>query len=309
MTGSLILDWAVLAVSLFNTILLLWLGLTVFLNAEARVWGIWLAAAGLLSGAVFFISHSAILGHGISSATPGLNFWWRVGWIPVAALPFVWYLVMLWYSGFWRQEGTRPAGSRLYRRHKPWLYVALAAGLAWIGFLLFFNPLPDFSQLSSDRLVLTPSIGGIPLMVLAYPVYILLCIGLSLDALYRPEPSVRLMGDLARTRARRWLISVSLILLAVGLLVGWVMVWFVRGSHQDLLSFEILETVLWFDFAIETLIAFAIVLLGQAVVTYEVFTGRSLPRRGLSQLSSAPLWNQITVAVWFSLCPCGTSGA
>ena len=30
------IDWAIMAVSLFNTILLVWLGLTVLLNAERR---------------------------------------------------------------------------------------------------------------------------------------------------------------------------------------------------------------------------------------------------------------------------------
>lgn len=56
MTGIFFLDWAVLAVSLFNTILLLWLGLTVLLNAEGRVWGICLAAGGLLLGAIFLLA-------------------------------------------------------------------------------------------------------------------------------------------------------------------------------------------------------------------------------------------------------------
>jgi hypothetical protein len=36
MTGIFILDWATLAVSLHNTILLLWLALTVWLNADRR---------------------------------------------------------------------------------------------------------------------------------------------------------------------------------------------------------------------------------------------------------------------------------
>ena len=34
MTRAFFLNWAIMAVSLFNTILLLWLGLTVLLNAE-----------------------------------------------------------------------------------------------------------------------------------------------------------------------------------------------------------------------------------------------------------------------------------
>ena len=36
MTGNLFLDWATMAVSLFNTILAFWLGLTVLLRAERR---------------------------------------------------------------------------------------------------------------------------------------------------------------------------------------------------------------------------------------------------------------------------------
>ncbi len=47
MSGNFSLDWLTLAVSLFNTILLLWLGLTVLLNAERRSWGIWMAGGGL----------------------------------------------------------------------------------------------------------------------------------------------------------------------------------------------------------------------------------------------------------------------
>ena len=65
--GTLLL-WALVGVSLFNTILLLWLGLT-----------LWLAA----------------------------------GMTPVVLLPYVWYVVLLWYNGFW----TAPAGE--LRRPEP----------------------------------------------------------------------------------------------------------------------------------------------------------------------------------------------
>ncbi|HZW04399.1 MAG TPA: hypothetical protein VFF68_10755, partial [Anaerolineaceae bacterium] len=284
MTGIFYLDWAILAVSLFNTILLLWIGLTVFLNAERRVWGIWLAAGGLILGSVFFISHTAIIGHGISPITPGLNFWWQIGWIPIAALPLAWYVVMLWYTGYWQPpEGTQAVRSRLHRRHRPWLILVLAAGLLGVSSLLIFNPLPAFSQLSAAPSGAIPTLGEIPLLVLAYPVYTLLCIGLSLDALRRPEPSGRWMGGLARDRARGWLMAVSVILLAVSLLVGWVLLWMANRPDQTLFSPGSIGVIGWFDLVIETLIAAAVILLGQAVVTYEIFTGKSLPRRGLSQ--------------------------
>jgi hypothetical protein len=86
MTGRFPLDWSILAVSLFNAILLLWLGLTALLNAQRRNWGIWLAGGGLLLGGAFFLSHSAILGQDLNQMSQGLDFWWRVGWVPVTAL-------------------------------------------------------------------------------------------------------------------------------------------------------------------------------------------------------------------------------
>lgn len=284
MTGRFSLDWAILAVSLFNTILLLWLALTVFLNAERRVWGIWFTAGGLFLGSIFFISHSAILGHGLNPVTPGLNFWWRVGWVPVAALPFAWYVVMLWYSGFWDSRSSPASGDTgLYRRQRPWFALTLLSGLFLVGLLIFANPLPSFTRLAQYRPAAVLSIGGFPVLILVYPVYTLLCMGSSLDALRHPQPSGRLMGDLARRRARRWLIAASVVLLGVGFLVGWVILWLVGNAYRGVFSSELVVGIGWIDLLIDSLIALAVLLLGQAVVAYEVFTGKTLPRRGLSQ--------------------------
>jgi signal transduction histidine kinase len=56
-------------------------------------------------------------------------------------------------------------------------------------------------------------------------------------------------------------------------------------------------TIAWFDLAIAALIALAILLLGQALVAYEVFTGKTLPRRGLLRF-----WrNAIVLAAGYAL--------
>jgi hypothetical protein len=107
MTGRFWLDWAIMAVSLFNMILLLWLGLIVLLNANRRDWGVWFMGGGLLVGALFFISHSAILGQELALNLDGLNFWWRTGWFPVTVSPFAWYVAVLWFSGFWAAPQSR----------------------------------------------------------------------------------------------------------------------------------------------------------------------------------------------------------
>ncbi len=281
MTGIFWLDWAMLAVSLFNTLLLLWLGLTVILNAERRVWGIWLSSGGLLLGAIFFISHSAILGSELSASTPGLNFWWRLGWIPVAALPFSWYLVMLWYAGYWDRSPST-ARSQLYYRQRIWFVLVVSSGAVLVCLLFFANPLPSLSELISGQIEASPVIAGIPALTLAYPLYTLLCVGLSIDALRHPEVSERLMGELARYRARRWLIATSVVLLAVSLLVGWVMVWIVNNVWRGIFTNPSIVAIGWFDLAISGLVAVSVLLLGQAVVAYEVFTGKTLPCRGLA---------------------------
>jgi signal transduction histidine kinase len=277
MTGYFFLDWLILAVSLFNTILLLWLGLTILLSAERRTWGLWLTGGSLLLGAGFFISHSAILGRSPFIGA-GMDFWWHVGWAPVIALPFAWYAVTLWYAGFWDDARTA-----LHQRHRPLLLATALFTTSLVGLLLFANPLPTFTRVAEIDLSTPLSVGGVPLLIIAYPIYILLCISLSLEALLRPGPTARVMGDLARRRARPWLVATALTLLAVSLLVAWVMLWITLNVRQRTLMNLLTDkafTVGWFDLVIATLIASATLMIGRAVVSYEVFTGKTLPRGG-----------------------------
>ncbi len=276
MSGYFWLDWAILAVSLFNTILALWLGLTLLLNADRRAWGIWLAGGGLLLGAAFFFSHTAILGLGLEFFTGWSNFWWRVGWIPVVLAPFAWYVVMLWYSGYWD-----PDSRSIRQRHRPWLIVLAVLTVSLLTWLVFANPLPAYIDMLLLNLSGAPALFGVPVLLLVYPPYILLCIGLSLDALLRPGPTLRMMGQLARQRARPWLAAASLALLGVSLLVGLAMFRVALSARQYTFDMRMEFTIAGLDLLIETLIALAISLTGQAIVSYEVFTGKALPRRGL----------------------------
>jgi signal transduction histidine kinase len=277
-TDNWLLNWALLTISLFNTIALLWLGITILLNAERRSWGLWLAAGELLLGGAFFLSHTIILGYGFETFSRGLDFWWQLGWIPVVTIPYVWYVVMLWYAGFWE-----PWSARLNRRHYPWFVITTLLALGVVILLVFANPLPSFVQIARLNLSATPALAGIPLLVLVYPVYILLCIVLSLDVLRRPAPSGRVMGDLARRRARPWLIGATITQIVVSLLVGLAMFWVISSAQNFIRNFRLDFTIATFDLVIAFLIAIAIVFLGQAVISYEVFTGKTLPRRGLKR--------------------------
>ncbi|HEY8478084.1 MAG TPA: ATP-binding protein, partial [Chloroflexota bacterium] len=169
------------------------------------------------------------------------------------------------------------------RRHQVWLGVVGLWGLLALGLLLVANPLPTVRELlDPGRISFAPA--SLPVVLLVYPAYSLLCIGLALSALRRPVASARFMGDLARRRARPWLVAASVVLLGVGLAVGGVAAWFLHGVQSqrlEVLSRETLLLLMTFDALISGLIAVAVVLAGRAIVSYEVFTGKTLPRKGL----------------------------
>lgn len=268
-----------MAVSLFNTILLFWLGATVLLNAERRRAGIWFAGGGLLLGGAFFVSHSAILGQNLTGLTPDLRFWGYAGLLPVVLLPTGWYILMLWYNGFWRSRWAP-----LHQRHRPWLLaVLILVGAGLTAVIVYANPLPERVPLLPLR-QLIDRLGGISLLSSGYAVYLILSIGLSLDTLVRPGPTDRVMGDQARRRARLWLITASLLLLLISMIVIGILLWFILNLRRDggyVITSRSLVTLAHFDLLISALIAIVVIVVGQAVVAYEIFTGKTLPRRGL----------------------------
>ncbi|NTU81268.1 MAG: hypothetical protein HGA45_18120, partial [Chloroflexales bacterium] len=263
-------DWALIATSLFNTVVLLWLGLTVLLNAERRAWGTWVAGGGLLFGAAFFVGHTAVVGRVLGTFTGEMELWWRLGWLVLLAAPYLWYLVMAWYSG----ALGRPVARR-------WLAAVSAVGLLALATLLLFDPLPDYSEVVGRGIAPLFAVGPLPAVALIYPVYSVLCTLFALAVLRAPAGSDRFMGAEARRRARPWLVAATWTLLAVGLAVGAAATWVlqqVRQGNLPGLSARVLTSIIVFDLFVALLIAVAMVLIGQAIVAYEIFTGKALPR-------------------------------
>src|SRR5262245_26001813 len=202
-----------------------------------------------------------------------MEVWWRLSWLLVVGAPYMWYLVMLSYTG------VLEAG-----RHRAWLLVVTLLGATAITLLALFDPLPTYEAIVDRSPVTIFSLAGVPVVVLVYPAYSVLCFILSLSALRWPAASERFMGDLARRRARPWLLAASLVLLVVSLSIGAAAGWFLLsvGSRPPALFFlRMLPPLMGFDLFIDGLVAVGIVLTGQAIVSYEVFTGKALPRGGL----------------------------
>jgi signal transduction histidine kinase len=277
LSGVFLLDWTALAVSLANTMLLVWLSMVVWLNSEQRTWGIHLTSGGLLLGACFFIVHSILLSQPYNFENRWLDVWWKLGWFPVVLSPFTWYLVVLWYAGYW-ESGV----SQLRQRQRPFLYLNTAFTILILGVLIFSHPLPSYwDTLQLDFRNLALNIFGIPILIVALPLYILFCLALAVNALLKPGPTRRPMADVARTRARPWLLASSLLLVIVSLLVGWVLLSLLSSAQAGVTIYRFAVTIARYDLVISVLTGLSILCLGQALVSYEIFTGKALPRRGL----------------------------
>ena len=244
-----LLDWSIRAISFFNTIALLWLGCTVLLNAERKTLGALVVGGGLVLGGLFFAAHSAYVGGTFATYDAQSELWSRVGWLAFVSPPYLWYLVMAWYAGVSRSPG-----------HTLALVGLGVLGLAAPAFRLVPLPLP------------------IPAL---YAGYSGVCVGLALLALYRPAASHRFMGERARRRARPWLVVTSLVLFAASLAAaaGAALAVESVGRGQPFSSAP--SAFKQLDLLVSALLAASTVLMGRAIVSYEIFTGKTLPRGGL----------------------------
>ncbi len=280
------LVWALLALSLFIVCLLGWLGCTVLLTAERRNVHVWLVGLAMLLAAAFVAFHAVAISYGQDTGNPLALSKWPLAWVAGLLLPGAWYLAMLWHVGFWE---NRPA-LRHHRVHIASLVgLFILLGAATIEGLsetvVRTNPLRLlFTPFDPDIILAGPYLGRMPLVALIYMALLLICMGLALDVIYHPAPSRRLMGDHARERARPWLVATTFVLLLVSLLVCGSMLRFMPemlfiGRRE--LTTGTAHAMAWVNLAIAALVAVATLLIGQAVVSYEIFTGKVLLRQGL----------------------------
>ena len=283
-----LLPWAMYAVSLFNLVLLLWLGLTILLNAQERNWGTYLAGSGFLVGAIFFLLHTAALNYSLDTLLENSPIWWLILSAPVGALPFGWMVLMLWYCGYW------DAANSPLRRRTRWFF-AFATALVFCQLVIVWIGLPRFGASPftyADKNNITQFLS-LRLLLWLYPLFLLCCTGTALLALLRPMPPASWSREASQKRARPFLLGSSMVQFGVSCAVASALVYFaVAGNRSDLYNPAASTTALynvagalaqWLnatDFALCAGISLAVMLLGKAVVSFEIFTGKVLPRRG-----------------------------
>lgn len=283
---DLLIDYSQYVLSLTNATLLLWLGLTVVLNAERRNVGVWIVGGSLLLGSAFFISYLALRIIGINTFTATNTLFLAVASLPPVVLPFAWYGVILWYAGYLNQGAERFRGR--HRGRLTALIILLVAGIIAVT-LLGMPYVPVIGRITAPiwqpiRWLVRLEAFGVPIVMIVYPIYTIFCIVSSLDALWKPAQSERIMGDEAQRRARPWLAATAFAMLAVGIVVTAAMVWIfttLKVGNLYILTNAAFETLSLFDLMAQASILVGVLCVGQAIVSYELFTGHSLPRRGL----------------------------
>lgn len=274
--------WALISLSLFNGLVLLWLGLTMFLAAEERQFGLWLILLGMVMAGLFFLSHTAILTDQLTPvAGISVNGWWNIGWLPVIVAPLLWYMLMLWYAGFWEKD------NHALRWHRYPLTILVATTALLLGLHIFAHAVPSFDQIAVLDFSQTLRVSGIPVMLILFPPYMIVCVLLPIHAIQHPTPPRYEISSMARRRARPWLIRTSALLLVVSVIVagfiGYVILEAQNAQHGSFGYAIFTLPLIAFDLGITSMIAAAIISLGQAVTAYEIFTGKTLPRRGFAR--------------------------
>src|SRR5512137_316203 len=249
------------AVSLFNTVLLLWLGLTVLLTGNRRKPATIAGGVGLLLGALFFMGHTLLIAHTVDFFGGGVNIVWRVMWFVLVVAPYFWGLAIFYYSG-------DPAAGRWVRR------ILTAAMFFMVLALFFIFPLPTFLDF-----VLAPALA--PVVIWLYVPYLFLCFVLPLMALRQPTSRSALWRDPFR-RARPWLIAAATMLTLAVVAFAYTAYAIVPSAIPVYTIGENELRELYFaDELVAGFIGLAIIFLGRAVLSNSVLTERLQAGPGL----------------------------
>ena len=170
-----------IALSVFSLITYLWLGLTVLLIGNRTSHVTWIGGIGLLTAAVFFLCHGALVGAGVPVGPSASDFWWRLAWVPSFLAPILWAAIGLHYAGL---EGSSVRTRRLRR---PALIGAGALGVLAAVLVLASWPAighyGDFIRLLGAALRLRgvpqspspPASPLLPVLALAFIAYMAAC--------------------------------------------------------------------------------------------------------------------------------------
>jgi two-component sensor histidine kinase len=298
-----------IALSAFNLITFLWLGLMVLLLGDRRNLITWVGGIGLLLAALFFLCHGALVGAGVPEGASPSDVWWRVSWLPAFVAPLFWAATGLHYAEL--------AGVSKNLR-LPVLTAVASLGLLAILLAVIYWPAlsqyGDFIRLLDASIRLRqpvphpPNVSPVlPALGLAFVVYIGVCACLpwillvarrllpnSVQHAGSDETLLWDAGD-AWSRARPGLLWASLCMMGAGAVVAIIGALVLLSEHRASLTTvtgtlpiqvpvtrpgHVPTVLVGADLLVQIALAGLGLTLGRAVLRQGILVERRLPQRG-----------------------------
>ncbi|TGK37660.1 sensor histidine kinase [Leptospira andrefontaineae] len=264
------LEILICSIFIFLSTNLFWLGSTTGTNLEKKNAAAYFSIFTLIVSSLLF-SFSAILGQNgflAVSSYPILYFF--PGLILLILIPFGWFVVIVWFFGFLKKKGIF-----LFL-----FYILSFCQLVAITILLAYNPAKTWNISLFEYWKFVPfSFKS------AYLIYIFSCIFLSLLCLFLFKISDNSLSELGRQKAVPFLKLIGFSLFGVVLLVSVLFIGDEFGIIENLILKAEKEPKYFYGFVIciQSLICVSILVLGWALTSYEILTGRILPKISLKQ--------------------------
>ncbi|TGN02889.1 sensor histidine kinase [Leptospira dzoumogneensis] len=264
------LEIFICSVFIFLSTNLFWLGSTTGTNLERKNAASYFSIFTLIVSSLLF-SFSAIVGQNgflVVSSFPILYFF--PGLILLILIPFGWFVVIVWFFGFLKKKGIF-----LFL-----FYILAFCQLVAITILLIYNPGKTWNISLFEYWKFVPFS-----FKFAYLVYIFACVFLSLFCLFLFQISDNSLSELGRQKAIPFLKLIGFSLLGVVSLVSVLFVGEEFGIIENLILKAEKEPEYFYGFVlcIQLLICISILVLGWALTSYEILTGRILPKISLKQ--------------------------
>lgn len=258
------------SVFLFLSSILLWLASTTVVNLERRDRAATFTICILIAVSALFGFFSWIGESGLVRVSNLSAIFFFPGIFGLILIPFGWFFIVVWFLGFLREK-------RIYRIFF-WLLI-----LSQIFAAVFFF---IWSRKLSSNISLFHFWNKVPFSFrLSYLVYILFCITIPIFALFSYRISKNVLPEIARVKAVPFLKTVSLLLFGVLILVFFLFLGQGLGIIPDPVSRPDNDPKSFYAFliGIQLLITISILVLGRALISYEIFTGRILPKISLRE--------------------------
>lgn len=302
------LEILICSVFFYLSSILFWLASTTIVNLEKRNWPATFTITILIVVSVLFGFFSWIGESGILKILNYPAIYFFPGIFGLILIPFGWFFIVVWFLGFLKAEENHDISQNFpigfWKTNVLDLFFtylndrSIKAYFARIGYYKLFILLLLSSQIFaiifflnwSRKFSIDISIFNFWNVVpfsfrLSYLFYILICISVSVIGLFSFQTSKKILPEIAKNKAVPYLKTISLLLLGVVVLVFFLFLGGGIGIIEDPILKLFLDPIPFYVFliGIQFLVSVSVLTLGQALISYEIFTGRILPKIGLRQ--------------------------